>query len=243
MPDIIEQWRFYFSVLRPEDGDIIIDIGCNTGDAERLLLREYPKIGKVVGVENDQKRYECALAKWERDGKPAQFELKLADAQGLPFPDNHFDRVLCVETLEWVRKPRLALQEMRRVLKPGGSAVVIHSDFDTQVFNCTDKRLCRKIVNAFADPGPNGQIGRELYGLCKNAGFQTVQPTVYPLINTEWIPNSYAYKVAHMMGDWLTKKSLVPKDELERWIADLAAQYSGGSFFYSINRYICRCWK
>jgi precorrin-6B methylase 2 len=53
MPDVIDQWRFYLSVLNPQAGDLILDVGCNTGDAERLLLREYPQIGKVIGVEKD----------------------------------------------------------------------------------------------------------------------------------------------------------------------------------------------
>jgi arsenite methyltransferase len=241
MPDIIEQWKFYFSVLQPERGDTIIDIGCNTGDSERLLLREYPDIREVVGIEKDQQRYEHALAKWEKGGSPAQIKFVLADAQTLPFPDGHFDRALCVETLEWVKQPLEALQEIRRVLRFGGSAVVIHSDFDTQVFNSTHRNLCRKIVNAFTDSGPNGQMGRELYGLCQKAGFQRVEPTVYTLVNTEWSPNLYANRVAHMMIDWLTRESLVPREELERWKADLNAQHSRGAFFYSINRYIYRC--
>jgi len=241
MPDIIEQWRFYFSVLQPEDSNTIIDIGCNTGDAERLLLREYPNVGRVVGIDNDHKRYDKALIKWQRDGKPPQIELKLANALDLPFPDAYFDRALCVETLEWVKEPLKALQEIRRVLKPNGSALIIHSDFDTQVFSSTNKKLCREIVHTFSDSGPNGQIGRELYGLCNEAGFQTAQPTIYMLINTEWKPNSYAYKVAHMMVDWLIRKSLVSKDRLQAWLTDLETQHSKGVFFYSINRYMCYC--
>jgi hypothetical protein len=56
-PDVIEQWRYYFSVLAPQAGDLILDVGCNTAEAERLLLREYPKIGKVIGLEKDQQRW------------------------------------------------------------------------------------------------------------------------------------------------------------------------------------------
>jgi ubiquinone/menaquinone biosynthesis C-methylase UbiE len=116
MADVIDQWRFYFSVLNTQTGDIILDVGCNTGDAERLLLREYPPIGKVIGVENDPKRYEYALSKWREDGSPSQIELRTGDALALPFPDAHFDRAFCVDTLEWVKEPPKALQEIHRVL-------------------------------------------------------------------------------------------------------------------------------
>jgi SAM-dependent methyltransferase len=52
MPDVIQQWWFYLSVLNPQAGDLVLDVGCNTGDAERLLMREYPYIEKVIGLEN-----------------------------------------------------------------------------------------------------------------------------------------------------------------------------------------------
>jgi ubiquinone/menaquinone biosynthesis C-methylase UbiE len=243
MPDVIEQWRFYLSTLYAQNGDAVVDIGCGSGDAERLLLREYTGIGKVVGVDNKNRGYDRAWAKWQQEGRPTQLEWMLADAQDLPFPDGHFDRALCVDMLEWVRQPLQVLREIQRTLKPDGVAVIIHSDFDTQVFNATDNKLCRRIVHDFADAGPNGQMGRQLYGLCKIAGFRTVQPVVYTLVNTEWRPNLYAYKVAHMMVDWVASKALVPRGELERWLTDLAAQQERGLFFYSINRYICRCQK
>ena len=146
-------------------------------------------------------------------------ELRTGDALALPFPDGQFDRAFCVDTLEWVKDPLKGLEEIHRVLKPFGSAVVVHSDFDTQVFRCNDKGLCRTIVHAFSDSGPHGQLGRDLYHLCKRAKFQTIRPLAYTLINTEWLPSLYGYKVAHMMVDWLTKTRRVTEGELVRWLA------------------------
>jgi ubiquinone/menaquinone biosynthesis C-methylase UbiE len=243
MPDVIEQWRFYLSILCPSTGDTILDVGCNTGDAERLLVREYPLAGKVVGVEIRSQGIRRALETWRRDGRPPQIEFRLADGQRLPFPDSAFDRALCVETLEYVKSPVQALQEIRRVLRSEGTAVVVHTDFDTQVFTAADKALSRKIVAAFSDAGPNGQMGRELYGLCRKAGFRTVEPLTYVLVNTEWRPTLYAYKMAHMMADWLRGGSLVSDDEIEQWLVDIEAQASEGNFFYSVNRNVCRCVK
>jgi ubiquinone/menaquinone biosynthesis C-methylase UbiE len=243
MPDIIEQWRYYFSVLQPKPGDTIIDIGCNTGDADFRLIKEYPEVKKVVGIDNNENRIKAALGKWQKEGNPVYLEFRLADAMELPFPDNYFNRGFCVDTLEWIKDPHIALQEMRRVIKPGGIFVVIHSDFDTQIFHTSDKQLNRKIVHAFSDSGPNGQIGRELVGLCREAGFTNAHPSIYALINTEWKSNLYAYKVAHMMVEWPMPTSDVSKNELNSWLEDIETQNSLGRFFYSINRNLCYCEK
>jgi arsenite methyltransferase len=243
MPDVIEQWRFYLSVLCPSIDDTILDVGCNTGDAERLLVREYPAVGKVVGVEVRPKAIRHAVERWRQDGQPTQIEFRLADGQSLPFPDSAFDRALCVEVLEWVNSPAQALQEIRRVLRSEGSAVIVHTDFDTQLFNAVDKALSRKIMAAFSDAGPNGQMGRALYGLCRKAGFRTVEPLTYVLVNTEWRPALYAYKMAQMMADWLRSGALISDYEIGQWLADIEAQASEGRFFYSVNRYVCRCVK
>jgi ubiquinone/menaquinone biosynthesis C-methylase UbiE len=51
LPDLIAQWRDYLRARRPWPGNAILDIGCHSGDAERLLVREYPGIAKVIGID------------------------------------------------------------------------------------------------------------------------------------------------------------------------------------------------
>ena len=60
---------------------------------------------------------------------------------------------------------------------------------------------------------------------------------------TWWEPNLYGYRIARMMVEWLTAKSVVPQNELEKWLADLEEQASRDEYFYSINGNICLCVK
>jgi SAM-dependent methyltransferase len=46
------------------------------------------------------------------------------DAHALPFPDDSFDQILCTEVLEHLHTPQLAINEMHRVLKPGGTLIL-----------------------------------------------------------------------------------------------------------------------
>lgn len=48
----------------------------------------------------------------------------VADAHALPFLDEEFEMVLCTEVIEHLEKPKQAISEMRRVLRPGGLAIV-----------------------------------------------------------------------------------------------------------------------
>jgi len=190
MPDIIEQWRYYYSLLRPERGQRVIDVGSGYGDAAYLLSQDYPAIEQIVGADINPEYCEGALNFLKERGRPDNVEIKVADAQNLPFPDNYFDRAICAEMLEYVPDPTRTISEVCRVLKPDGIALFVHSDFDTQVFNAGDRDRTRVIVKAFSDAGPNGWMGRELYGLCKGAGFAAAEPQIYPFIGTSWEPNT-----------------------------------------------------
>jgi hypothetical protein len=61
-----------------------------------------------------------------------------------------------------------------------------------------------------------------------------VQPAVYTLVNTEWRPDRYAYRMAHMMVEWLRLEKRASDDELTRWLGDLEAQAARSCLFISL---------
>lgn len=91
-------------------GSTVLDIGANSGEIMKLV--EERRQCHVFGVDVS----EVAIAKAKEKG----IEIFKADAENLPFQDNHFDVVLLMETLNHVHDPLAALQEARRVLKPDG---------------------------------------------------------------------------------------------------------------------------
>lgn len=243
MPDIIAQWRVYLSLLRLRPGDRVLDVGCNRGDSERLLLTDYPELGLVVGLNKGSRNPAWETPPWTELAKRGRLAFLRGDAHRLPLGDASFDRVMCMETAEYFDEPVRALGEIRRVLTPDGIAVIEHTDWDTQVFNATDLARSRILTLAFGDSGPRGQIGRQLLGLCRAAGFESVDPLIYTLVNTEWEADHYAYRAVQMVRDWLLQKQLAEPEVLDAWQADLEAQARAGQFFYSVNRCICVCTK
>jgi glycosyltransferase involved in cell wall biosynthesis/SAM-dependent methyltransferase len=98
--------------LELRDGDTVLDCGCGMG----FYLMTMGKLRNVrlFGVDGDLSRLDWA----ERERVPA--ELTSVDIHDLPFPDNAFDKVLMTEVLEHIADDRRAMDEIYRVLKPGG---------------------------------------------------------------------------------------------------------------------------
>ncbi len=96
----------------------ILDVGC--GNGRNLLAFD----GELVGVDNSNEMITIAREHAHTSGKKAVFLV--ADATKLPFKDAHFDHVLCVAMLHHLPLDRqtIALHDMRRVLKPGGTLLV-----------------------------------------------------------------------------------------------------------------------
>ena len=81
----------------------------------REAKRWFPA-AKVTGLD-----YEIALLDWV--GLP-DATLMQGSAESLPFTDNSFDVVSCLQVLEHLKEPDKAISELKRVLKPGGFACV-----------------------------------------------------------------------------------------------------------------------
>lgn len=90
----------------------VLDLGCRDG----ALSEAYRQGNEVVGVDVDR---EALGAAEERGIRTVWADLD----QPLPFDDGSFDVIVAGEVLEHLRFPELAIQEARRVLKPGGVLV------------------------------------------------------------------------------------------------------------------------
>lgn len=101
----------------------VLDIGCGPGQVA-LLIAERIDGTEVVGI--DLARHMLEVAQQRRAGSAveARVSFELADAKGLPYPDNAFDTVCSNTILHHIPDPRPFLAEAGRVLKPGGALLV-----------------------------------------------------------------------------------------------------------------------
>ena len=102
------------------DHDWVLDLGCGEGRHSIACRYHFPK-ANVVGLDLDFSSVRAARRK-DLDFIHAAREPTYINASGhqLPFPDSSFDHVLCSEVLEHISEYTCFLEEIQRVLKPGG---------------------------------------------------------------------------------------------------------------------------
>jgi ubiquinone/menaquinone biosynthesis C-methylase UbiE len=106
-------------------GDSVLDVGCGTGTLAIAAKERLGAAGSVLGIDASPEMIARARAKAKRRHLDIAFERAAAEA--LPFPNARFDVVLSTIMLHHLpRKIReQAAREIRRVLKPGGRAVIL----------------------------------------------------------------------------------------------------------------------
>jgi ubiquinone/menaquinone biosynthesis C-methylase UbiE len=101
-------------------GSAVLDVAAGRGAVLFPAAERVGPGGRVVGIDLAAGMVEHTAQAIARRG-PAHAEMRRMDAEALAFPDASFDAVLCSFAIFWFPDTHRALQEMRRVLKPGGT--------------------------------------------------------------------------------------------------------------------------
>jgi ubiquinone/menaquinone biosynthesis C-methylase UbiE len=116
-----EQWFLGLPLAKALDmipAPFVLDVGTGTGRLPRALLFQPRFRGRVVGVDLSRRMLRQAVRLSDRHTGRVTFVWQ--NALRLPFLDDTFDAVTCLEVLEFTPDPKATLEEMIRVLRPGG---------------------------------------------------------------------------------------------------------------------------
>jgi len=114
------QYRVYLKLLdlpKNKKTSSLLDIGTGAG---HLLASAGKKLGwqNVAGIDISEVAAEQSSA-------TSGVDVKVGDAENLPWPENSFDYITMIASLERVTNKTQALSELKRVLKPGGKAIIM----------------------------------------------------------------------------------------------------------------------
>jgi ubiquinone/menaquinone biosynthesis C-methylase UbiE len=112
----------------------ILEVGTGNGRFTMVLAR---RTEKVMSCDLDRAAQGRARLTLRWYGLEKKVRMVRADATRLPFRDRLFDAVISVNTLHHVRAPMRAVQEMARILRPGGLLVI--ADFNEKGFHAMER--------------------------------------------------------------------------------------------------------
>jgi ubiquinone/menaquinone biosynthesis C-methylase UbiE len=121
-PGMGDEHRIALDMLAVAPGERVLDLACGPGNFTRDFARAAGQ-GLVAGIDAS----ETMLALAVRNTENANVAYIRADACALPFRDGSFDAICCFAALYLIERPMLALEEIVRVLAPGGRVALLSS--------------------------------------------------------------------------------------------------------------------
>jgi ubiquinone/menaquinone biosynthesis C-methylase UbiE len=157
-----------------QTGERVLDVACGTGMVTRLAAERVGPTGAVAGLDVNPGMLAVAGSHTPPD---VSIEWHQANADSMPLPDQAFDVVLCQMGLQFFTNKLAALREMRRVLKPGGRALVNVPGPKPALFAAMTDGLARHLspqAASFGDLVFSMHDGDELREIMRSAGFRKV---------------------------------------------------------------------
>ena len=157
-------------------GSIVLEAGCGVGAQTIPLARNSPGAW-ITSVDVSADSVKETKARVDAAGL-TNVELRQADIFALPFGPESFDHIFICFVLEHLSRPLEALSTLKRLLRSGGTITVIEGDHGSAYFY-PDSAAAREAIRCQVElqrmGGGNALIGRQLYPLLSEAGFDAVR--------------------------------------------------------------------
>jgi SAM-dependent methyltransferase len=157
-------------------GSMVLEAGCGVGAQTITLARRSPD-ARFTSIDVSADSIAEARRRADRAGL-TNVAFRRADIFALPFDAESFDHVFVCFVLEHLSRPAAALAILKGLLRPGGTITVIEGDHGSTYFYPESPAAQAAIqcqVTLQREAGGNALIGRQLYPLLVEAGFDTVR--------------------------------------------------------------------
>ena len=153
-----------------KNANLILDVGCGSGTVTRDIAN-YTK-GKVVSVDGSKYMINVASKVLKNN---RNIVLLISSAESLPFENNVFDIITCNLLLMWANNPQIVVNEMTRVVKPGGKVLAsLEPDYGGKLHYPENPKIDPIFAGkAIRKKGGDPHIGRKLRLLFVKAGLST----------------------------------------------------------------------
>jgi arsenite methyltransferase len=231
-PFVVERRRRARAPLYLRRGETVLDVGCGPGFTTAEIAEEVGPGGRVVGVDTSESM--LALARRRCPGS----DFKMADATKLPAADGSFDAALAAQVYEYVPDVAAALADLHRVLRPGGRAVVVDTDWSSVSWHSSEPERMQRVLALWAGHLADPVLPRTLRSKSRKVGFEVAEPEVMHVTNFTYGADVYAGFVGPLIRDYVAGRGGVTAREAEEWEQDLKSLSERGDHFLAFTMYI-----
>jgi ubiquinone/menaquinone biosynthesis C-methylase UbiE len=226
----------YLDAMKLDRDARVLDLGCGTGVASREVARLPAFAGRVTGI--DRSAYLVAMARQRalEEGLAARLAFQVGDSRSLGLPDASFDAVVAHTLLSHVEEPLAVLQEMARVVRPGGTIGVFDGDYASMTFASADAQSGRQtdaaIVEAIAT---SPRVMRDMPRLLREAGLQL--ESAFPYVVADIGKADFFAGTIPSFVKLLPRAGAMTEAQAAQWASDMLARSDQGIFFGATNFY------
>jgi arsenite methyltransferase len=237
--DVVAQRAETIRRLAPSRREHVLDVGCGPGFLCESIAKIVGSDGAVVGVDISSDLIDSC----RRRSPPQWLSYTVGDATQLAQPDASFDAVVCTQVAEYVPDVGRVLSEAFRVLKQGGRAVLVATDWDTVIWHSQSPDRMASILKSWESHCAHPRLPRSLAPRLVSAGFRLDELVVFPILNLQWEDHAYSAGLAGFIRDFVLRKNELYAEDPCGWYDELARLSEVGRYFFSSNRYIFRASK
>jgi ubiquinone/menaquinone biosynthesis C-methylase UbiE len=234
-PEVVAQRNQVLRAMALREGEVVLDVGSGPGMLAKEMAEVVGSSGVVSGIDMSEPmialcRQRCAEEEWT--------DFRVGEATALPFEDGVFDVAAAVQVYEYVPDVALALSELFRVVRPGGRAFVLDTDWDSLVWSTSDRPRMKRILEAWNEHLSDPYLPEVLTQKLRDTGFQVIRREVMPMFNPEYHAHSYSAGIAFGIESFVPGRRGLTREEVADWAADLQILGARGEYFFSVNRYL-----
>lgn len=215
-------------------GQVVVDYGCGPGGLALELARRAGPSGHVHGVDLNADFVRIARQALADAGYAASTTIHHAMDDKIPLADATAERLVCKNVMEYVPDVVATLREFHRVLKPGGIAHIIDSDWGMLVVEPLGSDKLTELIGAASLAFRTPRAGRVLYSLMKMSGFSDVTVHILAGVDTQ----GRMLPVLHNMASYAEAGGGLARERLDAIMKEIDQSIADGTFMMTLPQFL-----
>ncbi|MFD7711620.1 methyltransferase domain-containing protein [Streptomyces sp. NPDC059786] len=224
----LRAWATGAQAARP--GERALDIGSGTGSQTCALAAAVTATGDALGIEPNPGLREVAGRRAAESGSTARF----TDGDALALPDASVDVVWCERVLQHLAEPQRAVDEIARVLRPGGRVVLLDTDWATTIVHPGDPETVAALTSGALTAAANPYAGRGPVGQCAAAGLVIDDRGSQALLQDH---ASVAWPLVRALAESAVRRGSISEERRDLLYADLTDAAERGALHMSVTMF------